>query len=397
MKKDFDEFCAAILARGNLTLSQDEAEYLRKAPEGFLPAQRILGAHAFNTGDYEEAIWRTAIVWRITQTPEAAANHVSALYRARKYDEAIRLAADPQTPLEPTLRASFLSEMYGATGDRERNRKWGRNALKLKEFEARTLAKRLPPKIHSFNPETPERNVIAYSLYGKGLRYLEGAVRNVIVARHLYPGWTPRFYVDASVPVATKQTLMAEGAEIKEVPRLAAARYGLFWRFLVEDDKDVDLYLVRDVDSVPSIREAVAVQDWLASGQPFHVMRDYVTHSELVLAGLWGAHRGNIPQMGKRILKFVKEQEKVLNSRVTDQLFLRREAWPFMRGRTFVQDSAFGYGASAEFDPRYPLPKNMHVGQDDFAARSALTVARSAGSAQTPKAPSSGSKARQFS
>ncbi len=222
-------------------------------------------------------------------------------------------------------------------------------------------------------------------------------MRNVIVARHLYPGWTPRFYVDGSVPMATKQTLMAEGAEIKEVPRLAAAQYGLFWRFLVEDDKDVDLYLVRDVDSVPSIREAVAVQDWLASGQPFHVMRDYVTHSELVLAGLWGAHRGNIPQMGKRILKFVKEQEKVLNSRVTDQLFLRREAWPFMRGRSFVQDSAFGYGATAEFDPSYPLPKNMHVGQDDFATRSALTAARSAGSAQTPAAPSSGSKARQFS
>lgn len=69
---------------------------------------------------------------------------------------------------------------------------------------------------------------------------------------------------------------------------LPANRYGLFWRFLVEDDRDVDIYVCRDADSVPTIRERVAVQDWLNSGQPFHVMRDFLTHSELVLAGLWG-------------------------------------------------------------------------------------------------------------
>jgi len=52
-----------------------------------------------------------------------------------------------------------------------------------------------------------------------------------------------------------------------------------------------------------------------------------------------------------------------------DQLFLRRAVWPLMRGRTFVQDRVFGYGATGTFDARFQLPRTMHVGQDDFTAR----------------------------
>ena len=76
---------------------------------------------------------------------------------------------------------------------------------------------------------------------------------------------------------------------------------GLFWRFLVEDDPDVDIYLVRDADSVINVKERWAVADWLNSGKAFHVMRDNPQHSELMLAGMWGAHRGNIGGMRKRI------------------------------------------------------------------------------------------------
>ena len=228
----------------------------------------------------------------------------------------------------------------------------------------------------------PERNVIAYSLWGANPRYVEGATRNCIVARHLYPGWTPRFYVDDSVPISARRDLTREGAQLRQVPSMPANRFGLFWRFLAEDDPEVALYLVRDADSVPSIKEAVAVGDWLASGQPFHVMRDFVTHSEIVLAGMWGAHRGNIPHMGKRIMAFAKDREKILNSRVDDQLFLRREVWPWMRGRAFVQDSWFGYGETAPFDPRFALPGRMHIGQDDHASRrtqARIRQARAAG------------------
>lgn len=360
----------AILARGSLTLSAQERAALETAP-GDLRARRILGADAFNTGDWARAVEITAGVHAAAPTAESAANYIAALSRANRLDEALAFTEAAAQVLREVTRASYMSELHGRLGNREENRAWSLRALELKEAEAPVLEDRPAPRLARFDPETPARNIISYSLFGAQPRYLEGALRNAIVARHLYPGWTPRFYIDDIVPMETRRALEREGAQLKQVPNLPAHRYGLFWRFLVEDDPDVDLYLVRDADSVPSIREAVAVADWLASGQPFHVMRDFHTHSELVLAGLWGAHRGNIPGLGKRILAFARTREKVLNSRVDDQLFLRREAWPFMRGRTFVQDSAFGYGATGEFDARFALPRDMHVGQDDSAARTA--------------------------
>ncbi|MAM62712.1 hypothetical protein [Maritimibacter sp. UBA3975] len=378
----YAELVDEILGRGTLTLTPEEAKVLETAPSDYLPAQRILGAHAFNTGDTARAVEITGSVYRLDPNRENASNHISALTRAGAVEEALAVAGDPDTPIPDVLRASYLSELNGRRGNIEENRRWSIRALELKEAEARVLTDRAAPVLHSFNPETPERNVLSYSLWGSGARYIEGAIRNAIVARYVYPGWTPRFYIDDTVPEEAKAELRANGAQLRLVPQLPANRYGLFWRFLVEDDKNVDIYVVRDADSVPSVRERVAVQDWLNSGQPFHVMRDFLTHSELVLAGLWGAHRGNIPRMGKRILDFAKSREKVLNSRVDDQLFLRREVWPWMRDRVFVQDSAFGYGESAPFDPDYTLPGRMHVGQDDFAHRRAqaeMRAARAAG------------------
>jgi hypothetical protein len=361
----------AILKRGDLTLAPDEVAVLEAAPADYLPAQRILGAHAFNTGDMARAVDLTRAVFDRDPTRENASNLISALTRAGRVDEAIARARDPATPIPEVQRASHLSELHGRRGDAEENRRWSIRALELKDAEAPVISDRPDPVTRPFDPERPTRNIISYALWGTDPRYLEGAERNAIVARHLYPGWTPRFYIDDSVPAATRRVLGDNGAQLRMVPKLPARRFGLFWRFLVEDDPEVDLYVVRDADSVPSIRERVAVRDWLASGRPFHVMRDFATHSELVLAGLWGAHRGNLPPMGKRILAFAREREKVLNSRVDDQLFLRRAVWPYMRGRAFVQDSWFGYGETAPFDPDYPLPGRMHVGQDDYTHRHA--------------------------
>lgn len=366
---DHETLATAILARGTLTLTDAEKATLEAAPADYLPARKILGAHAFNTGDMVAAVALTGEIYAREPNAETALNRASTLSRARRLDEAAAfLAAAPEIP--ELDRATRLSEVYARLGDAAANRTWALKALELKEAEAPVIEDRPPPRLARFDPETPARNVIAYSLFGAAPRYLDGAVRNAIVARYLYPGWTPRFYVDKSVPAAACKALEDNGAELRMVPKLPAARYGLFWRFLVEDDEGVDIYLVRDADSVPSLREAVAVADWLASGQPFHVMRDWPTHSELVLAGLWGAHRGNIPGgIGQRILGFCAARRNVLNSRSDDQLFLRREIWPWMRGRAFVQDSVFGYGATGAFDPRFVLPGNRHVGQDDYAVR----------------------------
>ncbi|MGH1367619.1 MAG: hypothetical protein ACRBCL_03310 [Maritimibacter sp.] len=366
----YETLAQEVIARGNVALTEDEVKVLEAAPDSHLISKKLLGAHYFNVGMGADAIRCIRHVYSAARTPENASNLVSALSKAGAIEDAIAIAEEEDTPLLPVTQASYLSELYGRAKKPGKNRHWARRALKLKEGEAPELEDRAAPIVRPFNPETPERNIIAFSLFGDGKRYLEGAIRNCIVARYMYPGWTPRFYVDDSVPVEARNGLTAAGAQLKMVPNLPALRFGLYWRFLVEDDPEVDVYIVRDADSIPTIKERVAVQDWLASGEPFHVMRDWVTHTELVLAGMWGAHRGNITGgMGRKILDFSKTRENILNSRVDDQLFLRREIWPYMRGRTFVQDSHFGYGESALFNPDYLMPGEMHIGQNDLAVR----------------------------
>ena len=79
---------------------------------------------------------------------------------------------------------------------------------------------------------------------------------------------------------------------------LTKVRYGSpSRRFLVSDDPDVGYFLVRDCDSVVSAREAAAVAKWLGSGLPFHAMRDYYTHTDPLLAGMWGGIAGVFPDI----------------------------------------------------------------------------------------------------
>lgn len=359
-----DNLIAEILARGHVGLSAAEAEALSKAPATHPVAPRLLCADAFNRGDYAAAIKYGKRAHVIRPDAETEENLISCMMRGNAIAEAIDLTAK-STRMSMTRRHSLLAELHARAGNTEQAHESGRKALKLKDASIPQATRRAAPLIHEFDPEQPARNIIAFSLFGTGKRYLDGAIRNAVVARHLYPGWTTRFYIDASIPDPVRKALVANGAQLRQVDNLPAARYGLFWRFLVEDDPDVSIYLIRDADAVLNIRERVAVQDWLDSGRAFHVMRDYPSHCELVLAGLWGAHRGNIGTMGKRVLAHVKANEGRVNDRTSDQKFLASEIWPLMRERMFCQDSAFGFGQTQPFNPSYPLPSWMHVGQDD--------------------------------
>ncbi len=365
-----DRTIRAILARGHVRLSADETAALLAAPPDHLLAAKLLAAHAFNTGDHGRAVAIARRVATLDPTAENEQNLVSALLRAGALAEALTRVEDPGSPLPPVLRATRAAELHARAGNAAPARRWGRRALALKDDEAGPAPDPRPETVlHAFDPAGPKRNVIAFSLFGTGARYVEGAIRNATVAPHLYPGWTTRFYIDDTVPEEVRRRLSRLGAQLRRVSGMPAARFGLYWRFLVEDDPEVAVYIVRDADSVLNIKERVAVQQWLDSRLPFHVMRDAPSHCELVLAGMWGAHRGNIGAMAERILAFDRTRAGVLNSRVDDQLFLRRAVWPLMRGRVCVHDPVFGHGATHAVPAGFDLPGGMHIGQNHFAAR----------------------------
>jgi tetratricopeptide (TPR) repeat protein len=208
-------------------------------------------------------------------------------------------------------------------------------------------------------------DVIAFSLWGNSPRYLRGAVRNLQEASSVYPGWVCRFYVDDSVPIEFVNLAIELGAQVVVQPLNQSVRQKLSWRFLVANDPTVRRFLVRDADSVISTREAKAVAEWLVSDRWFHVMRDYWTHTDLILAGMWGGRSGLLPELAPLVVSYKSGKLETPN---IDQWFLRDRVWPIIRSSTLIHDRCFR-ALDARVWPDADPGGNWHVGQDEAAAR----------------------------
>ncbi|SMF79393.1 Tetratricopeptide (TPR) repeat [Azospirillum oryzae] len=187
-------------------------------------------------------------------------------------------------------------------------------------------------------PTAPERricDVVAFSLWGAADVYRRGALENARLVRSVYPGWTCRIYHDDSVPPEVLAELDALGAERVVMPPDSGPISGLYWRFLASDDPTVRRFICRDCDSRVGPRERAAVEAWIASGKPFHVMRDHPLHSELMLAGMWGGVAGLLPPLEPLIDRFAAAEA----DRWQDQRFLRSHLWPLIADACLVHDS----------------------------------------------------------
>lgn len=175
----------------------------------------------------------------------------------------------------------------------------------------------------------PQRRLIAYSLFGDQPIYCETMILNAEIAPSLYPGWILQVYHDASVPAHVLSRLAAAGVELIAVHTLSAlsSMPGTFWRFLALEDQNADVVLLRDADSILSERERVLVDLWLNSDRPFHIIRDWYGHTDLILAGLWGARQGLLGHIRTLITDYLAQTPQ-LHPTHADQYFLARCVWP---------------------------------------------------------------------
>ncbi len=295
--------------------------------------------------------------------PRLLVNHAGALCRMGRFAEA-------RTAYERIMASGIsdhsiydgLANALGHTGDTIRARLFGTMALGIKE--SRALSGASPAQLnHSIDPRGKKR-IISFSLFGSKPRYLRGALLNLIAARDLYPGWTCRFYVDDSVDESFRNVIAEEGAELVMDDRgNADRRWKLSRRFLVNDDPGVGFFLVRDADSVIMEREAAAVAEWLDSGEPFHVMRGWFTHTDVMLAGMWGGVAGVFPDMAGAIGNF---SLKVPANSNWDQHLLLALVWPAIRDDVLVHDRYFDSHRARRFPG--PVPKGtVHVGQNEYS------------------------------
>ena len=182
------------------------------------------------------------------------------------------------------------------------------------------------------------KRVISFSLWGNVPLYIEGAVANVKLRDEFYPGWICRFYVDeTTVPSSTLEELSSiSDVEIIRMGH-AADVLGMYWRFRVMfDDSAIERFIVRDTDSKFHAREAEAVEEWVQSGLPFHIMRDSISHSIPILGGTWGAVPGCIPHFWEMMNSWLSSLIPIQRNprglfHGTDQLFLAKCVWPVIK------------------------------------------------------------------
>jgi hypothetical protein len=108
----------------------------------------------------------------------------------------------------------------------------------------------------------------------------------------------------------------------------------MFWRFYACEDSDI--MISRDTDSRLSIREKLAVDEWLKSNKDFHIMRDHPYHNALIMGGMWGCRNGILKNIKNLINEYVKGDFWQV-----DQNFLKDIIYNKVKENSFVHDSYF--------------------------------------------------------
>ena len=109
---------------------------------------------------------------------------------------------------------------------------------------------------------------------------------------------------------------------------------GMFYRFLVAADSTIDRYIIRDADSRLNARDRLAVQDWVESKKPVHILRDHVNHCNTINGGMWGGVMGALPSIAEHIMEW-KDRDQYL----ADINFLDAQVWQTVMDNHIAHDS----------------------------------------------------------
>ena len=100
------------------------------------------------------------------------------------------------------------------------------------------------------------KKVISYSLYGNKPFYCEGAIKNAKDNSTNYGNeWETWFYVYEDVPVKYVDELKKYANRIIPINQDFPVQNGTIWRFLAIDEPEVDIMIIRDIDSRPTKKE----------------------------------------------------------------------------------------------------------------------------------------------
>jgi len=167
-------------------------------------------------------------------------------------------------------------------------------------------------------------NYLSFSLWGNKPIYNVGTIKNAELWKSIYPDWQMVVYYDNSVPEETIEKL--NELSVMTIDMTSENIYGMFWRFLAESLPDSEYSVFRDSDSRITVREKLAVDEWISSGKSLHVMRDHPAHAIPygnntlgILGGMWGI-KSNVVPLKEMVVRYSKDKNLGYGS---DQTFLK--------------------------------------------------------------------------
>ena len=167
--------------------------------------------------------------------------------------------------------------------------------------------------------------VISYSIFGKEKFYRVGLLRNVELAKKLFPDW--KVFIHLNPNYEDKQFLRDINQPNTEIIDLKEEhpQDGFLWRMLPLE-QNYDAVIVRDVDTRLFERDKKLVDYWLDSDCKYQVCRDNFGSYQPILAGLWGGKNSNL-----KIKNNWDIWKKYQGNKLWDQGFLKKYVYPEIR------------------------------------------------------------------
>ena len=239
------------------------------------------------------------------------------------------------------------------------------------------------------NPDP--RRVIAMSLPDSDPVHTWGVVRNAQLVPVIFPGWTLHIYTSQNLTETqpmTQQQLSASNQShipekiIKTVESLGAKVILLdaetsqtvpssMWHYLVADQPDVEVFLIRNPDERLTTRDRATIDDWMASEkvQIMHSIKDHPRHSNsTIIDGMWGAQLEQFNSkfekisMQNIIQNYMDENQNTKDLKTIADVFLKTFLQPKFEGNIMFYDSIT---CDKQYSVPFPVERkeNIYIGQ----------------------------------
>jgi hypothetical protein len=176
--------------------------------------------------------------------------------------------------------------------------------------------------------------IVSTSEWGNNPRYVQGVIQQYHLTKEFYPDWEYRLYTDD--PKRYKE--IEHGSNIIEVNKKNS--HGVFWRFLPLFESDDNTVIVRDADGRISVREQMAVNEWVNSNKQFHIFRDHEAHYEFPIIACAFGNKGKLPSY---LLDMMNEFMFKTNYYTNDQVYLRDYVFPQIENDVMIHSMKEGW------------------------------------------------------